>query len=66
MAYSALQLITRSRTQGISTVELADATGYDAKAIHYLISQLETLGLMYVFGRNWCSRLVPWLTLDLT
>lgn len=49
MVYSALQLITRGREEGISTVELGRKTKYDQKTIFYLIKQLMELGLVYAF-----------------
>ncbi|KAG8858551.1 hypothetical protein FRB96_005223 [Tulasnella sp. 330] len=47
MAYTALQFITRTRTDGIPMKALGDATGYDQKTIHYVVSQLVTLGYVY-------------------
>lgn len=47
MVYSALQLITRGREDGITTVELGRKTGYDQKTCFYLIKQLLELELMY-------------------
>lgn len=47
MVYSALQLITRGREDGITTVELGRKTNYDQKTCFYLIKQLVELGLMY-------------------
>lgn len=49
MVYSALQLITRGREDGITTVELGRKTRYDQKTCFYLIKQLVELGLMYAF-----------------
>jgi hypothetical protein len=48
MVYSALQLITRGREEGITTVELGRKTKYDQKTCFYVIKQLLELGLMYV------------------
>lgn len=48
MVYSALQLITRGREGGITTVELGRKTKYDQKTCFYVIKQLLELGLMYV------------------
>ena len=48
MVYTALQLISRGRENGISTVDLSKKTGYDAKTCHYLVEKLLELGLMYV------------------
>lgn len=50
MVYSALQLITRGREDGITTVELGRKTKYDQKTCFYLIKQLVELGLMYAFA----------------
>ncbi|KAG9019172.1 hypothetical protein FRB90_005745 [Tulasnella sp. 427] len=47
MTYTALQFITRSRIEGISMKGLGEATGYDQKTIHYLVSQLVDLGLIW-------------------
>ena len=56
MVYTALQLITRGREDGITTVELGRKTGYDQKTCFYLIKQLVELSLVYAFllstGRN--------------
>ncbi|KAF8446218.1 hypothetical protein L210DRAFT_3529314 [Boletus edulis BED1] len=46
MVYSALQLITRGRVDGITTVELGRKTKYDQKTCFYLIKQLVELGLI--------------------
>lgn len=53
MVYSALQLITRGREDGITTVELGRKTNYDQKTCFYLIKQLVELGLMYVSPFIW-------------
>jgi len=47
MVYSALQLITRGREEGITTVELGRKTKYDQKTCFYVIKQLVELGLVY-------------------
>ncbi|KAG8220242.1 hypothetical protein J3R82DRAFT_1283 [Butyriboletus roseoflavus] len=46
MVYSALQLITRGREDGITTVELGRKTNYDQKTCFYLIKQLVELSLI--------------------
>ncbi|KAH7915130.1 hypothetical protein BJ138DRAFT_998508 [Hygrophoropsis aurantiaca] len=46
MVYSALQLITRGRETGITTVELGKKTKYDQKTCFYVIKQLLDLGLV--------------------
>ncbi|KAG1777419.1 hypothetical protein EV702DRAFT_1179524 [Suillus placidus] len=46
MVYSALQLITRGREEGITTVELGRKTKYDQKTCFYVIKQLLELGLI--------------------
>ncbi|KAG8894244.1 hypothetical protein FRB99_001391, partial [Tulasnella sp. 403] len=46
MAYTMLQFITRSRTEGMSMTALGAATGYDQKTIHYLAAQLLDLDLI--------------------
>lgn len=48
MVYSALQLITRGREQGISVVDLGKKTRYDQKTCFYLVKQLMELDLVYV------------------
>ncbi|KAL4080394.1 hypothetical protein V8B97DRAFT_1863880 [Scleroderma yunnanense] len=46
MVYTALQLITRGREEGITTVELGRKTKYDQKTCFYVIKQLIELGLV--------------------
>ncbi|KAG1889373.1 hypothetical protein F4604DRAFT_1877037 [Suillus subluteus] len=46
MVYSALQLITRGREEGITTVELGRKTKYDQKTCFYVIKQLLELDLI--------------------
>ncbi|KAI0095273.1 hypothetical protein BDY19DRAFT_917063 [Irpex rosettiformis] len=46
MVYTALQLISRGREAGLSTVDLSKKTGYDAKTCHYLIDKLAELNLI--------------------
>ncbi|EIW86464.1 hypothetical protein CONPUDRAFT_86434 [Coniophora puteana RWD-64-598 SS2] len=52
MVYSALQLITRGREEGISTVELGKKTSYDQKTCFYLIKQLQELDLVVKVRRG--------------
>ncbi|TFK57634.1 hypothetical protein OE88DRAFT_1620407 [Heliocybe sulcata] len=40
MVYTALQLITRGRENGISVMDLGKKSGYDQKTCHYLVKQL--------------------------
>ncbi|OCH96710.1 hypothetical protein OBBRIDRAFT_787280 [Obba rivulosa] len=46
MVYTALQLITRGRDNGVSVVDLGKKTGYDQKTCFYLIKQLLDLDLI--------------------
>ena len=46
MVYTALQLVTRGRENGISVVDLGKKSGYDQKSCFYLIKQLVDLGLV--------------------
>ncbi|KAH9835845.1 uncharacterized protein C8Q71DRAFT_99456 [Rhodofomes roseus] len=46
MVYTALQLISRGREAGITSVDLARKSGYDPKTCHYLINQLLSLNLV--------------------
>ncbi|KAF5355772.1 hypothetical protein D9756_004049 [Leucocoprinus leucothites] len=46
MVYSALQVITRGRDDGVSVVALGKQTGYDQKTCFYLIKQLQELNLV--------------------
>jgi transcription factor C subunit 3 len=48
MVYSALQVITRGRDDGVSVVALGKQTGYDQKTCFYLIKQLQELNLVFV------------------
>jgi DNA-binding IclR family transcriptional regulator len=43
MVYTVLQLITRGREQGVSTVTIGKTTGYDQKTVFYLITKLISL-----------------------
>ncbi|KAF9229607.1 hypothetical protein BS17DRAFT_743885 [Gyrodon lividus] len=52
MVYTALQLITRGREEGITTVELGRKTKYDQKTCFYLIKQLIELGLIIKVRRG--------------
>ncbi|KAG9026312.1 hypothetical protein FRB95_009009 [Tulasnella sp. JGI-2019a] len=56
MSYTALQFITRTRTDGIPMKALGDATGYDQKTIHYLASQLVDMGHIYKIKTRGASR----------
>lgn len=49
MVYSALQLITRGREEGLSIVDLGKKSKYDQKTCFYLVKQLVELDLMSVF-----------------
>lgn len=46
MVYTALQLISRGRSQGISVVDLGKYSGYDQKTCFYLVRQLIELDLV--------------------
>ncbi|KAI6123877.1 hypothetical protein EDD16DRAFT_611973 [Pisolithus croceorrhizus] len=52
MVYSALQLITRGREEGITTVELGRKTKYDQKTCFYVIKQLVELDLVIKVRRG--------------
>jgi len=59
MVYTALQLVSRGRGNGISVVDLSKKTGYDPKTCHYLVNKL--LELNYIekrkksgVGANFC------------
>ncbi|KIJ51348.1 hypothetical protein M422DRAFT_26765 [Sphaerobolus stellatus SS14] len=60
MVYTALQLISRGRENGLSVIELGKKTGYDQKTCFYLVKQLLTLDLVVKFaaggpgGGNFC------------
>lgn len=49
MVYTALQFISRGREDGMSVVDLGKKTGYDQKTCFYLVLQLVSLDLVYVF-----------------
>jgi hypothetical protein len=46
MVYTVLQLITRGREHGTSTVTIGRTTGYDQKTVFYLVSKLVGLDLV--------------------
>lgn len=46
MVYTALQLVTRTRDEGLSVVDLGKKTGYDQKICFYLVKQLVDLDLV--------------------
>ena len=48
MVYSALQIITRGRYEGISVVGLGQKSKYDQKTCFYLVRQLVDLDLVFV------------------
>jgi len=50
MVYTALQIITRGRDNGVSVVELGQQTKYDQKACFYLVKQLTELDLVYAMS----------------
>jgi transcription factor C subunit 3 len=50
MVYSALQIITRGRDEGVSVVELGQKSQYDQKTCFYLVRQLTELDLVYGFS----------------
>ncbi|KZT74913.1 hypothetical protein DAEQUDRAFT_720101 [Daedalea quercina L-15889] len=52
MVYTALQLISRGREAGISSVDLAKKSGYDPKTCHYLVNQLLSLNLVVKRGKT--------------
>lgn len=52
MVYSALQLITRGREEGITTVELGRKTRYDQKTCFYVVKQLLELDLVVKVRRG--------------
>lgn len=49
MVYSALQIITRGRENGVSVVDLGQQSKYDQKTCFYLVRQLTELDLVYDF-----------------
>ncbi|PSR80716.1 hypothetical protein PHLCEN_2v6632 [Hermanssonia centrifuga] len=59
MVYTALQLVSRGRENGISVVDLSKKTGYDPKTCHYLVDKLLELNLIEKrkksgVGANFC------------
>ncbi|KAJ7225932.1 hypothetical protein GGX14DRAFT_548620 [Mycena pura] len=59
MVYSALQIITRGRENGVSVVELGQQSTYDQKTCFYLVKQLTELDLIVKvrrggIGSNFC------------
>lgn len=51
MVYSALQIITRGRDNGITVVGLGQQSKYDQKTCFYLVKQLTDLDLVYAEDR---------------
>ncbi|KAG5352707.1 hypothetical protein C0989_000859 [Termitomyces sp. Mn162] len=47
MVYSALQIVTRGRDNGVTVVELGQKSKYDQKTCFYLVRQLTELDLVY-------------------
>ncbi|KAJ7169467.1 hypothetical protein C8R46DRAFT_1088869 [Mycena filopes] len=52
MVYSALQIITRGRDNGVSVVELGQKSKYDQKTCFYLVRQLTELDLVVKVRRG--------------
>ncbi|KAJ3835083.1 hypothetical protein F5878DRAFT_328184 [Lentinula raphanica] len=52
MVYSALQVITRGRVDGVTVVELGQRTKYDQKTCFYLVKQLTDLNLVVKVRRG--------------
>ncbi|KAK0478540.1 hypothetical protein IW261DRAFT_1551813 [Armillaria novae-zelandiae] len=52
MVYSALQIITRGRDNGVSVVELGQRSKYDQKTCFYLVRQLTELDLVVKVRRG--------------
>ncbi|KAJ6574623.1 hypothetical protein B0H19DRAFT_1124959 [Mycena capillaripes] len=52
MVYSALQIITRGRENGVSVVELGQQSKYDQKTCFYLVRQLTELDLVVKVRRG--------------
>ena len=46
MVYSALQIITRGRDDGVTVVQLGQKSKYDQKTCFYLVKQLTEMGLV--------------------
>ena len=49
MVYATLQLISRSRDEGISVLEIGKKLRTDQKTCYHLVKQLLELDLMYVY-----------------
>ncbi|KAJ4476656.1 hypothetical protein J3R30DRAFT_3292589 [Lentinula aciculospora] len=52
MVYSALQVITRGRVDGVTVVQLGQRTKYDQKTCFYLVKQLTDLNLVVKVRRG--------------
>ncbi|KAF9073871.1 hypothetical protein BDP27DRAFT_1318300 [Rhodocollybia butyracea] len=52
MVYSSLQVITRGRDDGVTVVQLGQATKYDQKTCFYLVKQLTDLNLVVKVRRG--------------
>ncbi|GJJ08438.1 hypothetical protein Clacol_002654 [Clathrus columnatus] len=52
MVYTALQLISRSRGEGLSVIDLGKKTGYDQKTCFYLVKQLLSMDLIVKLSRG--------------
>ncbi|KAJ3853299.1 hypothetical protein EV368DRAFT_39211 [Lentinula lateritia] len=52
MVYSALQIITRGRVDGVTVVQLGQRTKYDQKTCFYLVKQLTDLNLVVKVRRG--------------
>ncbi|KAF5384735.1 hypothetical protein D9757_006233 [Collybiopsis confluens] len=52
MVYSALQIITRGRYEGVTVVKLGQETKYDQKTCFYLVKQLTDLNLVVKVRRG--------------
>ncbi len=46
MVYTALQITTRGRDNGVSVVDLGKRSGYDQKTCFYLVRQLSEMDLV--------------------
>lgn len=47
MVYTALQIITRGRDDGVTVVQLGQQSKYDQKTCFYLVKQLTEMDLVY-------------------
>ncbi|KIY52288.1 hypothetical protein FISHEDRAFT_35427 [Fistulina hepatica ATCC 64428] len=52
MVYTALQIVTRGRENGVSVVELGQKSTYDQKTCFYLVRQLVALDLVFKVRRG--------------